>query len=569
MEEYLKELVEISDHVDTDIFVSNSTNFTQAALLLQNSSSVYSRKVEYLHSLVYSTLSELQVSTAADTRRKAKQRILTENQQIMDRFETFDPELDFLLLDDVLPTFRGDQLHKINLDKNKDIYRLVNYSETLPSNINDSDTALVQNDYTRLSLGGLSITGLERSAYTAPSEENIVHMNKSSGNKILLRSLITEMIDGEYENNNGGSSGTLRLLGGKCVISDTGAFLIPGTLMYDSQTHLEVQQDDFQSTDHDLEDKNDKAPIRDDVKKEELDFECNNEIEDCFNSEAHNYGECDGSINDGISFQLNSDYRSKIEKTESTPCHIELKSIDTPIGPDPWLLLDPLSEEITFSSKTLKVKKTYRLPPGIVEPPSECVTGARTKSSHLRRVFPNKRDSSTNTDISDTAGKVYAVSTFTSIIDKCKVDKGVHSNASENEKHDQAMSFVDENITLRKETIPLQGLVFGNEFAYIAKINAKQKSQNSTLVKDGNVTFSKSIGNVKNSKTIPETEQENHVADNLDFHDNLYFGYEYNDELPDQDDEKSDDGNVQSIFGFGEDGNLDGEHIIMKVIASI
>ena len=38
---------------------STATNFTNAAILLQNSSSVYSRKVEYLHTLVYQALERL------------------------------------------------------------------------------------------------------------------------------------------------------------------------------------------------------------------------------------------------------------------------------------------------------------------------------------------------------------------------------------------------------------------------------------------------------------------------------------------------------------------------------
>ena len=51
-----------SNNNTTNIANSNNTllpNFAQAALLLQNSSGVYSRKVEYLHTLVYEAFHKL------------------------------------------------------------------------------------------------------------------------------------------------------------------------------------------------------------------------------------------------------------------------------------------------------------------------------------------------------------------------------------------------------------------------------------------------------------------------------------------------------------------------------
>ena len=59
------------------------TNFAQAALLLQNSSSVYSRKVEYLYSLVFAALDELIASTQ-NVKMKILKRTMEEDGGFMD-----------------------------------------------------------------------------------------------------------------------------------------------------------------------------------------------------------------------------------------------------------------------------------------------------------------------------------------------------------------------------------------------------------------------------------------------------------------------------------------------------
>ena len=64
LESYLDELESISIHFDpatSSLSPSSSSpliplNFTEAALLIQGSACVYSKKVEYLYSLIYSTL---------------------------------------------------------------------------------------------------------------------------------------------------------------------------------------------------------------------------------------------------------------------------------------------------------------------------------------------------------------------------------------------------------------------------------------------------------------------------------------------------------------------------------
>lgn len=53
LEEYLEELADVEISFDGG---KTSLNFAQAALLIQGSACIYSRKVEYLYTLIYQTL---------------------------------------------------------------------------------------------------------------------------------------------------------------------------------------------------------------------------------------------------------------------------------------------------------------------------------------------------------------------------------------------------------------------------------------------------------------------------------------------------------------------------------
>ena len=53
LEEYIEDLHDIKiDFIDGE----NNMNFAEAALLIQGSSCIYAKKVEFLHALVYKTL---------------------------------------------------------------------------------------------------------------------------------------------------------------------------------------------------------------------------------------------------------------------------------------------------------------------------------------------------------------------------------------------------------------------------------------------------------------------------------------------------------------------------------
>ena len=118
LEEYLQELgagdlVEHAEPSELEQDGQTIPNFAHAALILQNSSSVYTRKVDYLHSLVYKALYEFckTTSTSKEQRRKT-------NDPDIDDFYDFDPHMNFLLLDDVVPEDLTNTKINLKVDEN-------------------------------------------------------------------------------------------------------------------------------------------------------------------------------------------------------------------------------------------------------------------------------------------------------------------------------------------------------------------------------------------------------------------------------------------------------------------
>ena len=89
--------------------VDLKTDFINAALVLQNSSNVYSRKVEYLYSLVYESLEALQKASDPGNHNGQKNgsRRSNSNGKVdpdVEEFLNFDPDWNFLVFDeDTLP----------------------------------------------------------------------------------------------------------------------------------------------------------------------------------------------------------------------------------------------------------------------------------------------------------------------------------------------------------------------------------------------------------------------------------------------------------------------------------
>jgi condensin-2 complex subunit H2 len=394
LEEYLQELggvapgqLQQQESQSSNEQLSHSEavpNFAHAALILQNSSNVYSRKVEYLHSLVYKALYEFFKSTSGSNSKEARRK---STDAAIDEFHDFDPHEDFLLLDDMIP--EDMTIHKINLKEDDD-------DQPLCTTPNQSLTR------TRLSLGGLSVTRAERSSLGGG-------FASSSQQRALLGTL---------------NNGSLRLVNGRCDVGEDGVLLMPGSSSQSSTKSVgepEGRRSLF----------GDEAPMAMDLPVEQND-------------------DYDEHSNDGPGFDMNDDEPESVAGENQAPevIGITLQQQQEPtkrvtfqdVKPkrgDPWALLDPHSSEGN-TQKPLRKGKTYRLPEGVDLPPSDCVTGASTRRIPQRRALPRRQEVKT----------CLAAEAFQAYL----------GNRGQPPK------------------IPINGLVFGEEFAYIAKETAKKRA---------------------------------------------------------------------------------------------
>eukprot|EP01104_Vermistella_antarctica_P009610 TRINITY_DN2486_c0_g2_i2.p1 TRINITY_DN2486_c0_g2~~TRINITY_DN2486_c0_g2_i2.p1 ORF type:complete len:778 (-),score=275.31 TRINITY_DN2486_c0_g2_i2:28-2361(-) len=111
LEEYLGELENISFGFEG---VDNSLNFAEAALLIQGSTCVYSRKVEFLHRLVFQTLDLIQ----GKNKGKEKSSINKDGDDVEAPDVEEEPEL--LMLDDVIEVADNIDLHDEEADIDED-----------------------------------------------------------------------------------------------------------------------------------------------------------------------------------------------------------------------------------------------------------------------------------------------------------------------------------------------------------------------------------------------------------------------------------------------------------------
>jgi condensin-2 complex subunit H2 len=421
-----------------DSFSSETPNFAQAALLLQNSSNVYSRKVEYLHGLVFKALDEFfrdnnPSNSQNNNRRKSADASI-------DEFQNFDPHTDFLLLDDILPE---DHANKINLapdhdDDNNDQDGTMNDLAQTP---NQSQQSV---NKTRLSLGGLSVTNiLERTT--------VFRGSSPSQQRALLGTLNT---------------GTLRLLDGRCDIGEDGVLLMPGS----SQSPALASSSSVRGSSSGLgrlslltpldklppsiqiygaSENNGPEPMQMDDDDEDHDndgtgFDFGTDDNDHYEVPSAEDMQPVGLFRHAAAALTTDTKRVTFAKTnESKP--VKKKA-------DPWLLMDPHERQTdTKNHKPLRKGKTYRLPLGIDQPPSQCVTGART------RRLPKSRSPPLLSRLDDAPRTSLAASTFRQALQK---HHGRHT----------------QNKRIQEPTpLPLNGLVF-SEFAYIAKATAKKRA---------------------------------------------------------------------------------------------
>jgi len=508
LEEYLHELTlanpesfESNNHCSDDSVSRNpnqtaaavaasATNFTNAAILLQNSSSVYSRKVEYLHSLVLQTFQRLsndEEKQNNSTTNKKRLAAADKDPDIQD-FEAFDPHWNFLVFqEDTLPVdLEGNLIDLESHDNGATSTMEMDLQH--PHYTANAHTPLMNMNQTRLSLGAPptgnfgSISKLDLNA-TMRS----VTRNKSSIQSHAGQQMIRSILEGSQGRNafmmngsgNGGGEGqaVLRLMNGVCDVSESGALLLPGTGIASARA-MASADDSFGNADN-------QQPLQGKLNM-------NMELEDHDDGGQFDQGYDDGGDddhdNDGIGFELHSPSNGHIQLTARgygngdgpVGIHATARNMNMPTGNGnnhhdndtktqscPWDLLDP-HDASESKSRPLRAAITYRLPHGVDQPPSSIVTGTRTK--HIPRA-KNDEQSSNNEEY-PLEYTCLAVQDYRAALNQ------MGSTHYAGQSMDTSMDSADTNIDFKERLIPLpiQPLVFGEEFLYVLKSQQRQRT---------------------------------------------------------------------------------------------
>jgi condensin-2 complex subunit H2 len=353
IEPYLQEYLYYEGLHDTHHDLESSstpeaTQFAAAALKIQNSTSIYTRKVDFLHQVVYEaheSLHELYSKNSKQNKRKNK----CEDVEIAD-FCSYDDQMEFLLLDDVLPVDREGR--KINLPTYQ---RTENPDTTLNETHNN-------NNVTLLSLGGIMSTTrddshqISRSFLSNTSPTAMSRMLHQNLNNDTLWRLVGSDVD---------TNGALVMPGAKKEVFVNGELKSGEKVMIDEEMGGEV--------------------------------EIFRESSDGMDGEFGGCNDDFGDDNDGGGFVFNEEEEEEnAQEIEVEPAPeiepVEVKEKKPEKKQDPWEALDP-HEPSNDKSNPLKIGVTFRLPPGLEEDerPSACVTGSRTRSAKIRKPKEEER----------------------------------------------------------------------------------------------------------------------------------------------------------------------------------
>jgi hypothetical protein len=424
LDEYLLDL-ELS--VETRQQLS-TTKFAEAALVLHNSSGVYSRKVDYLHSYAYRVQRDLahtaaSTTTSNDGRTNKRGSHNVGIDKEVERFLNYDPDQDFLLLDDVLPSQPED---KVNLkeDHTGDRRSSVSILDASFANNDESRTSNTTTNTTRR----LSMSSLRSSTVT---DSNVLRL-------------------GSILNNTEG----LRLSLGKCDVDEDGLCWLPGS-QGSSQPFLQQQRrrSRLSNASH-LDVANSSGMVEANDNHEDGGFV---PMDDGIDN--HDY---DDNNNDGVGFDMAAKSPTPDTKRRVTfaldvvvpptkmPASTTMPMAVVDVEPeDPWQLLDPHVPDPTKRPRPLRMGKTLQLPPCLTRLPSQ-QQGRNNKNKdpipdYLTHIAlePSTATDCANDSKSWTTGK------------------------------------------RPREELPLRGLAYGNEFAYIAKELARRRKLRERQNKNG------------------------------------------------------------------------------------
>jgi len=528
---------------DSDSTADNNAppNFAQAALLLQNSSGVYSRKVEYLYSLVYQNLTALSLLDIGGSGSIKHNRMSNNNPHTngkkskksdsdIQEFAQFDSDLQFLLLDDVLPIDNTGNAINLKLTNEKgdgsnnggrNSMNTLNQSlfqnnSSSNNNMNDPNSSL---NMTHLSIGNVNMDN----SIISPTNGNTTTSTTTTmheQNKALTEFLLNFGQMSSSATTSGGGDATsatanhnLRLMNGMChVHTNTGALLMPGTLL---ENQIEQNNNISKNINHG-QDIN--------VDMNQLDTEEEEKEGEHFDNGDYYGGDDGDDDNEGNGFVLNSPTPSNNENDTQTSNIHQVQTNATPIirngtpnqtnnnnnnnvdmnnsiENDPWKMLDPHDNQ-TSKSRPIKIGISYKLPSECNELPSDSVTGARTKQIPKEAVL-NDNDENDRKDKVEKKKKRagggmdsdYNKEEFENV--KCIATQSYHATIAYikdwQQQHQQKLrnenntdEVLDDNgiffpssttpPSVTMNPFPLKGYSFGNEFDYVAKAQLKHKS---------------------------------------------------------------------------------------------
>ena len=360
----------------------------------------------------------------------------------------------------MLPKDESEERSRINLKE-------VRESSLDESNLETSNSNTGTPDVTLLSLGGvMSATRfMDKDGTFVISRQSL----ESTSSSVMSRMLMSNLQAAPGENgNNIGAEGNLRLLAGMCDVDANGALLMPGT-----RTSVFVNGQMARGDDETIQIFSGRQDVSNDFEASAAE-QNNARGEDKIDNENMSFGipggdDDFGGADDGAGFELTNDDPMDEEvnldsgdRNEGPPTledtlanldgEVESKPLvkDDPV--DPWATLDPHEPYSKDKPRPLKVGNTIRLPEELSEDdrPSKLVTGSRSRAK-----ASIKSQISTARGAHSPARRPYLAATA----------------EGENTDTNPAETFAIEYLPILQSN----GLIFGEEFAYIQKMHVKHR----------------------------------------------------------------------------------------------
>ena len=515
-----------------------AAHFSQAAILLQNAGFVYSRKVEYLYNLVFQAMKDLSNSNLSDNSAAPKSARKGAAITSLEDFDNFDPECNFELMDNVIPIAPLKNGHRpaIDLEEDDQVAGGLDTDESTYA-ITRRQLDLTTANVTNLSLGGLSTSRrIDQTNKSMLDDRTKCFQSRNFATQSTATRMEKLMRDLLLKGSSSGSGVQLRLTQGGCDIDAQGILVMPGANVLEFDHFLNVMDKEechgFGST------RSHTNPTPKPQQPEPMECSPPRNSPLAYNDEMDDGDDAGPGFAFAGDSPMRQDYVSEntISKSPSNNPPPLKPEPDPPIKKnDPWMLLDALDSGGT-KPRPLKKGRTIRLPLGIPEKPSLCVTGASTRddkkakaaASRARKALKDHQERIQQEHIWRTIGG-YTTHVLDIILDedgKIQLQPLMYhqfSNSSQRDAHLQLMT---------NTLLSLKGLAYGKEFAYIAKATAERRNQEKRKER---------LKRAQESVANPQPPAQTHAYhDDYDEDDNDEGGFGYAG-VDDNNDEHNDD----------------------------